>query len=152
MFLDLPDREFGQVLVDFGDDPAFHVGMKGVAQFRERTRRGNDYDRFDLFSAHHLLQSGSHTLGETFLFQFMPIGRVYTAAQVCAGAFEDPSAGSSCGRICSRSISGAQDIRLPGGARRVLEGTPRSLRFGPLPLQPRCPLLVNADIRIATIV
>jgi hypothetical protein len=91
MFLDLPDRDFGQVLVDFGDDPAFHVGMKGVAQLRERARRGNYYDRFDLFSAHHVLQGGSHTLGETFLFQFMPIGRVYTAAQVCAGAFEDPS-------------------------------------------------------------
>jgi len=91
MFLDLPDREFGQVLVDFGDDPAFHIGMKGVAQFGERARRGNDYYRFDLFSAHHVLQSGSHTLGETFLFQFMPIGRFYTAAPVCAGAFEDPS-------------------------------------------------------------
>ena len=78
MFLDLPDREFGQVLVDFGDDPAFHVGMKDVAQFPERTRRGNDYDRFDLFCAHQLFQRGGHALGEPFLFQLMTIGRVYT--------------------------------------------------------------------------
>ena len=68
MFLDLPDREFGQVLVDFGDDPAFHVGMKGVAQLRERARRGSDYDHFDLFSPPMCFQSGSDTLGETFLF------------------------------------------------------------------------------------
>jgi hypothetical protein len=40
MFLDVPNREFGQVLVDFSDNSAFHVGMKGVAQFRERARQG----------------------------------------------------------------------------------------------------------------
>jgi hypothetical protein len=111
MFLDLPDRKFGQVLVDFSDDPSFHVDMKSAAQFRQRARWRNDYDRLDLFSAPHVLQRGSHVLCETFLCQFVPIGRVHTAAQVVAARLRTRPGRSvpcSCvGKFASEAPSGS---------------------------------------------
>ena len=85
-----PDWKLGQILVDFGDDAVFHVGMKGVAQLRERARRSNDDDRLDPFRAHQLLQGGSDALGKALLLQLVPIRRLHAAALVLGGALEDP--------------------------------------------------------------
>src|SRR4249919_2004298 len=90
MLLDFPDWKLGQILVDFGDDAVFHVGVKGVAQLRERARRSNDDDRLDPFRAHQLLQGGSDALGKALLLQLVPIRRLHAAALVLGGALEDP--------------------------------------------------------------
>ena len=54
MLFDLANWMFGQVLADFGDNPAFNIGMKGVPQICQGARRRRYDERSHVAFTHEL--------------------------------------------------------------------------------------------------
>src|SRR5208283_5574129 len=80
MLLDFPYGVFGQVLVDFSDDPRLDIGVKRSPQFRKRARRRRDDQFPNAPSSYKVLQSGGDTLNEAALLDLVPIRSLHGAA------------------------------------------------------------------------
>ena len=88
MLFDLSNWTLRQILANFGDDQAFHVGMKGVAQVCQRAGRGYDNERCRLAFTHQLFQSSRDMARKTVLFEIMPVSRRHLAAAIGPRPFE----------------------------------------------------------------
>jgi hypothetical protein len=88
VFFDIVDRVLGEVLVDFGNDSALHIGVEGIPQIGERACRGRNNDRLYFALAHELLEGSGDMPCEAMLLKIMPVGRGYAAAKIGAGALE----------------------------------------------------------------
>src|SRR5262249_29729377 len=101
MLLDLVDGMLGKVLVDLGDDPLLHVGVERTTQVRPRPRRRDHDERLGLALAHERFHRGGDAMSEAMLLELVPVGISYTAAEVCAGAFE-----SAAGPVAALLVRG----------------------------------------------
>ena len=85
MLLDLPDRELGEVLVDFGEDPALNVLMDRLAQVREGARWRHNRERGDATRSDKLLEGSSDVLSKAMLLELVPVCRLHPTATVGSG-------------------------------------------------------------------
>ena len=72
---DLVDGLLGQVLVDFRDDAALHLGMESAAQLGKGPGRRDDDQRPDLALTDDLLQGVGDDVGKPVLLDLVPVGR-----------------------------------------------------------------------------
>src|SRR5689334_13285499 len=88
MLLDLLDGVLGQIVVDFGNNPTLHIGVEGESQICKRPRRCDYNYGLHLALAHKPFHRRSDSLGETVVFELVPISIVDAAPQVRTGALE----------------------------------------------------------------
>ena len=82
MLLDLEHGMLRQILLDFSNNPALHVGVEGVTQFCERACWGGDDDNLHLALAHEIFHRCRHTLDEAMFLKIVPIGRFHGGATI----------------------------------------------------------------------
>ena len=91
VLFDLGDRMFGQVLVDFSHNSAFHVGVKSMPQICKRARRSNDDQCLHVAVANDLFHGGSGALSKVMFLEFMPISMFHAATLVRSRTLECPA-------------------------------------------------------------
>ena len=88
VFFDVCNGVFGQILVNFSKNSAFHVWVKSMTRIRKRTGWSN-YDKCLYISgANDLLHNRSRMSREIMLLELMPISHLHTAALVRSRTFE----------------------------------------------------------------
>jgi hypothetical protein len=80
VLFDLANRVFGEVLIEFCDDPSFHISMECVTQFRQRAWRSRNDNGFDIASPNEILHCSGHPTGKSMFFEFMPISCLHAIA------------------------------------------------------------------------
>jgi hypothetical protein len=91
---------------EVSNDSRSHIGMEGMPQVCERTRRRRDNKRFHISRAHELLQGGGDALREAMLLEVMPVDILHAAAEVRRRTFECASRAPSRLKRVSPSRSG----------------------------------------------
>ena len=82
--LDLGNGLLGQVLVDFRNNSAFHVGMKSMPQIGKRTGRSHNDECLHIAGANDLFHGGCGPLSKVMLLKFMVVGHLHAAALTSA--------------------------------------------------------------------